>query len=135
MSSSTSAWNWRVPGVAIPVPNSRRIDPTTPRALAQLTFDPASAYDLRRQLGIRPTAAGQFVSCMDKFTASDIAWLAGGASTDGQHYVAPNVFFPEFDQLRDATPEASDRKAFVELARKLMFDLVRIPFAPQHFLF
>jgi hypothetical protein len=85
------------------------------------------------------------MASIDKFLASDIAWLASGASTDGQHDVAANRFFQEFEDLRNATARGSpgmymllqdtvslttsegstDRKAFAELVRRLIFDLVR----------
>jgi hypothetical protein len=62
-----------------------------------------SAYDLRRHLGAHTDEEGQFKASINRFLASDIAWLAAGASTDGRHGVAANQFFTEFDELRDST--------------------------------
>ncbi|KAJ6596435.1 hypothetical protein B0H10DRAFT_2232520 [Mycena sp. CBHHK59/15] len=125
--SSAATWNWRVPGVHIPAPNSRTLDPMAPRPWSSLTFDPSSAYDLRRYLGARVDEAGRFMASIDKFLASDVAWLASGASTDGQHDIAATQFFPEFEELREATAKGSagstDRKAFAALVRRLIFDL------------
>jgi hypothetical protein len=86
------------------------------------------------------------MASIDKFIASDVAWLAGGASTDGQHAVDPDLFFKEFDDLRNATPSGTagalptrstqhtqltsfegnlERRAWGELTRKVIHDLVR----------
>ncbi|KAJ7717086.1 hypothetical protein B0H14DRAFT_3012347 [Mycena olivaceomarginata] len=123
---TTPSWNWRVPGVQVNPPHVW--DPLVrPRSWSQLTFDPLSAYDLRRHLGARTDEEGQFKASIDRFLASDIAWLAAGASTDGRHGVAANQFFTEFDELRDSTVTgrsgSGDRKEFIENARKLLFDL------------
>ncbi|KAF8212734.1 hypothetical protein K438DRAFT_1957351 [Mycena galopus ATCC 62051] len=125
--SSSASWNWRITGIDLPVPNSRRIDPQTPRGWSELGFDPASAYDLRRHLGVQMDEPGRFMASYDQFIASDIAFLASGASTDGRHQNPSQQHFPEFDALRNATASGNDgnadRKVFIGLARRLMFDL------------
>jgi hypothetical protein len=72
-----------------------------------LAFDPVSHYDLRCHLGARVDETGRFMASINKFVASDVAWLAGGASTDGRHTVEPSQFFKEFDDLRNATPSGT----------------------------
>ncbi|KAJ7801384.1 hypothetical protein B0H14DRAFT_3489634 [Mycena olivaceomarginata] len=122
-----ATWDWKVNNVHIPAPNSRTLDPDAPRAWNNLTFDPTSAYDLRRHLGARVDEPGRLMASLDKFLASDIAWLASGASTNGGHQVPSDGFFKEFDDLRNATVAGSqgamDHKAFIELARRLLYDL------------
>ncbi|KAJ7691232.1 hypothetical protein B0H14DRAFT_2652100 [Mycena olivaceomarginata] len=58
---------------------------------------------------------------------TDIAWLASGTSTNGGHQVPSDGFFKEFDDLGNTTVAGSqgamDRKAFIELARRLLYDL------------
>jgi hypothetical protein len=80
---------------------------------SQLKFDPVSAFDLRRHLGARINESGRFMASLEKFLASDVAWLASGASTDGQHSIDANKFFPEFDDLRNATPAGSSGKIYL----------------------
>ncbi|KAJ7695222.1 hypothetical protein B0H17DRAFT_1198911 [Mycena rosella] len=112
-----SNWNWRVPGVNVHTPATRIPISTTPASWSSLTFDPLSAFDLRRHLGAHT----------DEFDASDIAFLAAGASDNNQHDVDPSQFFPEFDNLRNVTPMGPpgnvEHKLFTELARKTMWDL------------
>ncbi|KAF7371856.1 hypothetical protein MVEN_00042500 [Mycena venus] len=124
--SAIPCWNWRVSGVNLPPPNSRTLDPLNLRPYDELGFDPTSAYDLRRHLGVRTDEPGRLMASIDKFLASDIAWLASGASNDGQHQVEDR-FFDEFDHLRQATltgnTGATDRKAFIEQGRRLIYDL------------
>ncbi|KAJ7340862.1 hypothetical protein DFH08DRAFT_963707 [Mycena albidolilacea] len=122
-----ATWDWKVNNVHIPAPNSRTLDPDAPKAWNKLTFDPTSAYDLCRHLGPRIDEPGCLMASLDKFLASDIAWLACGASTNGGHQVPSDGFFKEFDDLCNATVAgnqgAMDRKAFIELARRLLYDL------------
>ncbi|KAF7341406.1 hypothetical protein MVEN_01877400 [Mycena venus] len=124
--STPSRWNWRVSGVNLPPPNSRTLNPLTPRAYDELGFDPTSAYDLRHHLGVCTDEPGRFMASIDKFLASDIAWLASGASNDDQHQIEDR-FFDELDHLRQATltgnAGATDRKAFIEQGRRLIYDL------------
>ncbi|KAJ7701653.1 hypothetical protein B0H14DRAFT_3527577 [Mycena olivaceomarginata] len=117
-----SAYNWCVPGIMARVPASKEPLTGTPMPWSALTFDPVSHYDLHRHLGARIDETGQFMASIDKFIASDVTWLAGGASTNGQHAVDPNLFFKEFDDLRNATPSGT-AGPWGELTRKVIHDL------------
>ncbi|KAJ6536528.1 hypothetical protein DFH09DRAFT_1091283 [Mycena vulgaris] len=123
------AWNWNVPGAHVTVPNTQQPLSPTPQDWASLSFDPVSAYDLRRHLGVATDEAGRFMASCQNFLASDVAYLAAGASEDGQHAIDPNSFFPEFDHLRDVTPLALpgniERKIWLELVWKTIFDLIQ----------
>jgi hypothetical protein len=60
---------------------------------------------------------------------SDIAWFAGGASTDRNHHPTTPGFFPDFDAVHQALPTGTvgndARKALSEQVMQAVFDLVR----------
>ncbi|KAJ6605050.1 hypothetical protein B0H10DRAFT_2229151 [Mycena sp. CBHHK59/15] len=120
-------WNWLVPGVSVRVPVTQNPIAADPMAWDSLTFGPMSLFDLRRHLGARTDEAGRFMASRRRFEAADIAWLAAGASDDGQHEVERNRFSPEFDTLRNETPigtaGSAERKIFMELVKGTMKDL------------
>lgn len=97
------AWNWGVPGVRVRVPNTRNPIPALPMNWDSLAFDPLSAYDLRRHLGV-PSQEGVYMDAQRNFVSGELAHLAAGASDDGRHLIDPNTFFAEFDRLRSVTP-------------------------------
>jgi hypothetical protein len=63
-----------------------------------------------------------------RFDAADLAWVAAGASEDGQHSVPSAEFFGAFFALRNSLPADevgwTQRKAFSERIQALIFDLV-----------
>jgi hypothetical protein len=101
----THLWNWKVPGIVVNPPSTRKEISEYPAAWDELTFDPLGAYDLRRHLGAETDEQGRFMTSRRRFQASEVAFLAAGASEDGQHSVPANSFFPEFKRLRDVLSE------------------------------
>ncbi|KAJ7889570.1 hypothetical protein B0H14DRAFT_3127003 [Mycena olivaceomarginata] len=126
---STPSFRWGVPGVSIPRPPTRGPIPTRPTAWDELTFTPLGAYDVRRHLGVTMDETGRFNLSRDKFLASDVAFLAAGASEDGHHAISADKFSKEFHDLYDSLPQgpagSAARKDFRERVRKLIFDLDR----------
>ncbi|KAJ7473508.1 hypothetical protein FB451DRAFT_1249411, partial [Mycena latifolia] len=121
------AWNWNDPTVVLRAPNTRIAIPAAPQPWNHLSFDPLSAYDLRRHQGAITDEPGRFMLSRENFLASDLVWLATGACSDGQHAVDPNSFFSELDRLRLVTPSGTagnaERKTWGESIRKAIFDL------------
>lgn len=72
------AWNWGVPGVRVRVPNTRNPIPALPMNWDSLAFDPLSAYDLRRHLGV-PSQEGVYMDAQRNFVSGELAHLAAGA--------------------------------------------------------
>ncbi|KAJ7511767.1 hypothetical protein B0H11DRAFT_2214644 [Mycena galericulata] len=123
-----ASFNWRVPGVTVPVPPTRvPLSVTRITPWDRLEFTPAGAYEVRRHLGVDVDEYGRFNLSRDSFLASDIAFLAAGASEDGKHSDFPYQFFPEFHALYKSTPKGSvgsvARKDFGMKCRQLIFDL------------
>ncbi|KAJ7495749.1 hypothetical protein B0H11DRAFT_2227267 [Mycena galericulata] len=121
-------FNWHVPGVTVPVPPTRvPLSATRITPWDRLEFTPAGAYEVRRHLGVDVDEYGRFNLSRDSFLASDIAFLAAGASEDGKHSDSPYQFFPEFHALYKSTPKGSvgsvARKDFGMKCRQLIFDL------------
>ncbi|KAJ7164605.1 hypothetical protein C8R43DRAFT_1122484 [Mycena crocata] len=119
--------DWRAPGVEpskLPSPppiNSLNPPAEEPLPLELLKFNPLGLYDLRRRLGVYRRNPNVWNKYSDKFTAADLAWLAHGASNDGQHHPAASAgFFPEFEAFRAsvaATPAGyTARRQFMDKA-------------------
>ncbi|KAJ6583133.1 hypothetical protein DFH09DRAFT_1309369 [Mycena vulgaris] len=93
----------------------------------QLKFNPLGCYDLRRRLSIFNREPLIWNTYKSRFLASDIAWLASGASDDNQHHTGFSGFFPELSALRDSLPLDENgyaaRREFAEAIRKLIWDL------------
>jgi hypothetical protein len=121
----TPQFNWGVSGVSVPVPPSRNAIPVTVPPLSDLRFHPVDEYNVRRNLGV---AMAGFRQHRDRFSASNIAFLAAGASKDGRHNISPDDFFPEFLQLHESQPSGRPgqlaRKDWGDRVRRLIFDLV-----------
>ncbi|KAJ7189955.1 hypothetical protein GGX14DRAFT_573014 [Mycena pura] len=94
-----------------------------PASFPSLRLHPLGLYDLRRRLGLPST----FKTYLQRFLASDIAWLATGSSTDGQHRLEPDAFHSEFHSLRDALPIGdqgnAERKRLQSRMLKLLHDV------------
>ncbi|KAJ6568721.1 hypothetical protein B0H19DRAFT_1373239 [Mycena capillaripes] len=122
-------WNWGIPGLQLdPPPMAQGADPTAdPPNFQDLKFNPIGLYDLRRRLGVLHRQPGIFTTFRAKFDAADLAWLAAGASDDGQHGVPLETFFPAFHTLRKSLPPASvgreQRTLFSNRIQKVIFDL------------
>jgi hypothetical protein len=95
---------------------------------ADLKFNPLGLYNLRRRLGVLTKEPGIFLQYKDAFLASDIAWFAAGASTDGTHVLPMGSFHPSFETFRMNTPQGSAGQKLRTDVRKqiqnLTFDLV-----------
>jgi len=95
---------------------------------ADLKFNPLGLYNLRRRLGVLADEPGVFSQYKDAFLASDIAWFAAGASTDGTHALPTGFFHPSFEILRNHNPLGPPGQKIRTDVRKriqnLTFDLV-----------
>lgn len=124
-------YDWGIQGIDIPVPPSREgICPfRQPLGWDRLRFGPLGLYDLRRRLGVHPSEPGVFQDYCARFLTANIAWFAGGASTENHHTSATSGFFPEFDAMRQSLPTGmvgnEAGKALNERVRYAVFDLVR----------
>ncbi|KAJ6624400.1 hypothetical protein B0H10DRAFT_2212813 [Mycena sp. CBHHK59/15] len=120
--------NWGLPGINIDSPPVREgyvIGPT-PSPFPSLRFSPLGLYDLRRHLGVFPCQPTLFVQNMPRFLASDVAWFAGGTSTDGRHLT--DGFHREFVELRQMLPVGSyeARKHLNLRIQHTVFDLATL---------
>ncbi|KAJ7220385.1 hypothetical protein C8J57DRAFT_1536863 [Mycena rebaudengoi] len=124
---TTPVINWGAPGVFISPPNTRYPLPTTPTPWESLEFHPLGAFELCRHLTAHTDEPGRFNQFKSKFLASDIAFLAAGASDDGLHSVRTTEFFRELDEIRAVLPVGppgqASRKSWEEEIRKLLWDL------------
>ncbi|KAJ7175612.1 hypothetical protein C8R46DRAFT_1214082 [Mycena filopes] len=124
--------NWGLPGIQIPPPPFRegRGPTTIPPAWQQLRFGPLGLYDLRRRLGVFSGEPGVFETYSDRFFASDIAWFAAGASTDGAHRIGQPGFHPEFNAIWQSLPSGrvgnEAKRALGGRIQQLLFDLATI---------
>ncbi|KAJ7860597.1 hypothetical protein B0H14DRAFT_3622342 [Mycena olivaceomarginata] len=122
--------DWGIPGIDIPVPPTRVGLSRDILTFRQLRFSPLGLYDLRRRLGVQPSEPGIFQRFRNRFLTSDIAWFAGGASTDSKHVPTTPGFFPEFTALRDSLPTGpvgnEARKALNERMQHAVFDLATL---------
>ncbi|KAJ7087534.1 hypothetical protein B0H15DRAFT_949911 [Mycena belliarum] len=88
-----------------------------------LKFTPDGARNIHRYLGV----LGQIEGSRDRFFASDIAYLASGASMDDGHMISPDEFFPELHDLYSSLPRGAEgqnaRKVWEGRIRQLVFDL------------
>jgi hypothetical protein len=105
-------------------------DPTAdPPHFRDLKFNPIGLYDLRRRLGVLSRQPGIYTTFRTRFDAADLAWLAAGASDDGQHAVPRETFFPAFHTLRKSLPTGgtgrNHRNTFSSKIQTVIFDLVR----------
>ncbi|KAJ7041289.1 hypothetical protein C8F04DRAFT_1253353 [Mycena alexandri] len=127
---AASAFNWQVPGISIPVPPSRNPLPAQPEPWDNLKFTPTGQYDVRRHLGVVLDEFGRFNRSRPRFLASDLAWLAAGASEDGHHTPASDKFSPEWHDLWNSLPTGTTgsdaRKQFINHVRQLLFDLATL---------
>ncbi|KAJ7785381.1 hypothetical protein B0H14DRAFT_3506941 [Mycena olivaceomarginata] len=125
-------YDWGIQGIDIPVPPSREgMGPFRhPLGWDRLRFGPLGLYDLRRRLGVHPSEPGVFQDYRARFLTADIAWFAGGTSTDNHHTPATGGFFPEFDAMRKSLPTGmvgnEARKALNERVRHAVFDLATL---------
>ncbi|KAJ7692033.1 hypothetical protein B0H14DRAFT_2651821 [Mycena olivaceomarginata] len=121
--------NWGIPGIDVPPPPLREGYMLTrnPTPFNTLKFGPLGLYELRRRLGVHANEPGVFQQFQTRFLASDIAWFAGGASTDGQHLPRQPGFFSEFDRVREALPKgvtgSEARRALSEKMQHALFDI------------
>ncbi|KAJ6612065.1 hypothetical protein B0H10DRAFT_2054074, partial [Mycena sp. CBHHK59/15] len=87
------------------------------------------ALHLRRHLGVLKLQPGVFLQNQSRFLVSDIAWFAGGASTDGCH-IPDSGFFPEFDDVRETLPVgtvgSNARKDLNMRIQHVVFDLATL---------
>ncbi|KAJ7192579.1 hypothetical protein GGX14DRAFT_594446 [Mycena pura] len=122
--------NWGIPGINIPVPPARTGPAQDVPPLRSLRFSPLGLYDLRRRLGVFPTEPGIFQRYRERFLTADIAWFAGGASTDGRHATTTPGFMTEFQDLRDSLPTghvgSEGRRALNERIQHAIFDLTTL---------
>ncbi|KAF8200636.1 hypothetical protein K438DRAFT_1966103 [Mycena galopus ATCC 62051] len=126
------AWNWGIAGLVIPVPAVR--DGIGPSQIvpswSRLKFSPIGVFDLCRRLGVHASEGGVFQRYRDRFLTSDIAWFAGGASTDGLHAPTQPGFFPDFDALRQTLPSGAAgneaRRALDDRMQHAVFDLATL---------
>jgi hypothetical protein len=102
--------------------------------MEELKFTPVGAYDLWRHLGAEVPFFNRW---RHRYTTADLAFLAAGASEDGQHQVPANEFFPEYWHLLESQPAGPPgqlaRKEFGDKCRRIMFDLVRPCHLPHLF--
>ncbi|KAJ7020929.1 hypothetical protein C8F04DRAFT_1274377 [Mycena alexandri] len=99
---SYDSYNWGLPGIDLnppPLRDNQRLPPVPP-SWPRLVFGPVGLYDLRRKLGVHAAEPGVFQRYRARFLTADIAWFAGGSSTDGLHRVGQQGFFPELQALR-----------------------------------
>ncbi|KAJ7229515.1 hypothetical protein B0H12DRAFT_1240243 [Mycena haematopus] len=125
--------NWGVRGINIATPPFREgAGPfREPLGWDQLRFGPLGIYDLRRRLTAYPDQPDLFRTHQHRFLTADIAWFAGGTSTDGCH--APPVgggFFREFIAMRDDLPSgqlgAQARKVLNDKVKRAVFDMTTL---------
>ncbi|KAJ6607594.1 hypothetical protein B0H10DRAFT_1956129 [Mycena sp. CBHHK59/15] len=123
-------YNWGLPGINIDPPPVREgyVFTSVPSPLPSLRFSPLGLYDLRRHLGVLKCQPSIFNQNKPRFLVSDIAWFAGGASTDGRHLT--DGFFPEFDDLRQMLPVGAvggeARKSLNLKMQHVVFDLATL---------
>ncbi|KAJ7833793.1 hypothetical protein B0H14DRAFT_2591272 [Mycena olivaceomarginata] len=122
--------DWGIPGIDIPVPPACVGPSRDILAFRNLRFSPLGLYDLRRRLGVHPSEPGIFQRFRDRFLTSDMAWFAGGMSSDGKHAPTTPGFFPEFIALRDSLPAGTvgneARKMLNERMQHAVFDLATL---------
>ncbi|KAJ7696763.1 hypothetical protein B0H17DRAFT_1130783 [Mycena rosella] len=129
MSGVSVPYNWGIPGIDIwPPPTSDGYAFTAAtRAWNRPKLSPIGLYYLRRHLGVLTQEPGIFCQYQQRFITSNITWFAAGVSTDRNHILAPNCFFPEFDMLRSTLPcgsAGSDaRKVLSEQLQTALFNL------------
>ncbi|KAJ7027668.1 hypothetical protein C8F04DRAFT_1266772 [Mycena alexandri] len=99
--------NWAAPQIRQPPsqpPSHQGYPARNPLPWHGLKFNPLGLFDLRRHLGIFPLTPTVWNTYRHRFLASDLSWLATGASEDNQHDPGAAGFFPEFYQLRNSLP-------------------------------
>jgi hypothetical protein len=128
---NSRGFQWNAPGVRDPpvAPPSHGNHPgRNPLPWHGLKFNPLGCFDLRRRLGIFKQEPLIWNTYRRRFLASDLAWLASGASEDNQHDPGQLGFFPEFRALRDSLPSDdlgyAARQEFADGVKKLIWDLV-----------
>ncbi|KAJ6614644.1 hypothetical protein B0H10DRAFT_2221031 [Mycena sp. CBHHK59/15] len=132
MPPGTFIHDWGLPGINIrPPPVRDGYGPSVvPIAWENLKFGPLGLYDLWRRLGVFKREDGVFQNHRKQFLAADVAWFAGGASTDGNHIPAPDSYFHEFDDLRQMLPTGTigneARRALHERMQHVVFDLATL---------
>ncbi|TFK59429.1 hypothetical protein BDN72DRAFT_865160 [Pluteus cervinus] len=115
------ATTWDLDAFDIPQPSNLSAEPTP---LHQLAFNPLGLYDLRRHFGVFPHQPGFFGAHRSQFLASDVAWFAGGAGTDGNHRLPPDNFHPLFETVhRDIPYNNEEWKAMEKRVQAALFDL------------
>ncbi|KAJ7885044.1 hypothetical protein B0H14DRAFT_3431988 [Mycena olivaceomarginata] len=125
-------YNWDIPDVDVPVPPTLPgVGPLrVPIAWNRLKFGPLGLYVLRRHLGAYPHAPGLFQQYRNRFLTSDIAWFAGGLSTDGAHTPGGVGFFPEFNAMHNTLPAGpagnEARRALNEQMQHAVFDMATL---------
>src|ERR1700742_325381 len=109
------------PGVSAHIPS-----------FSELRFNPVGIFNLRRRLECFQTEPHLLVEYKRHFRASDIAWLAAGMSTDGNHAMQPGMFHPAFSTCFNPVNPVGDKylehmawaKNLRGNIRELIFDLV-----------
>jgi hypothetical protein len=93
----------------------------------ELKFDLTGLQNLRRVLGFHSSTPNLFLTRQAHFEASDIAWLAAGTHSDGNHAQNSHEFHPMYMQLYNDTGNAGklERKALIQKVELLVYDLVR----------
>ncbi|KAJ7016732.1 hypothetical protein C8F04DRAFT_1280666 [Mycena alexandri] len=130
MSRAPYVHDWGAPNITRPPvapPTHDGYPGRNPLPYHGLKFNPLGCFDLRCRLGIFQQDPSIWNTYRRHFQASDIAWLASGASEDNQHHPGSQGFFPEFKTLRNSLPANDDgqaaRSEFEESVRKLIWDL------------
>jgi len=92
----------------------------------ELKFDLMGLQNLRWILGFHSSMSNLFPTRQAHFEASDIAWLAAGTHSDGNHAQNSHEFHPMYMQLYNDTRNAGklERKALIQKIEFLVYDLV-----------
>ncbi|KAJ6550350.1 hypothetical protein B0H10DRAFT_2242738 [Mycena sp. CBHHK59/15] len=119
MPPGTFIHDWGLPGINIrPPPFATATDPASSPLRGKILNLARSDY----------TTFG--ANHRKQFLAADVAWFAGGASTDGNHIPAPDSYFHEFDDLRQMLPTGTigneARRALHERMQHVVFDLATL---------
>ncbi|CAK5272792.1 unnamed protein product [Mycena citricolor] len=119
----------RLPSAALPLsPPVHRgpISDTIPEPTTR-PFSPLGVYNIRRYLLQHPVSAALWRIMRPSFLASDIAFAAAGASSDGRHAVAPNRFHSQFNDLYADLPTgpvgAQARLEWAAQVKTVLFDI------------
>jgi hypothetical protein len=112
MSLPSHLWNWGIPGIRYPPPPvAQGGSPSdNPPPFSDLKFNPLGLYHLRHRLGMLVNEPGAFTEFQDRFNAANLAWLASGASEDGQHALNPVEIFTRILHPLQFSPRGRTRR-------------------------